>query len=96
MRSTATTQPETQRRNENEPRRPSSPGTVDSLTTRQIEILELLRKRLRDKEIAEELVISPATVHQHLKQIYRKLGVNGRRHAVEKAESLGILGSAVK
>ena len=77
-------------------RRPSSPGTVDSLTTRQIEILELLRKRLRDKEIAEELVISPATVHQHLKQIYRKLGVNGRRHAVEKAESLGILGSAVK
>jgi LuxR family maltose regulon positive regulatory protein len=77
-------------------RRHSLPGAVESLTNRQIEILELLRKRFRDKEIAAELVISPATVHQHLKQIYRKLGVNDRRHAVEKAKSLGILGSAVK
>jgi len=73
-------------------RPPSSPPVaIDPLTNRQWDVLELLAKRLRDKEIAEALGVSSATVNQHLKQIYRKLGVNSRRKAVKKAAALGIL-----
>ncbi len=73
-------------------RPPSSPPVaIDSLTNRQGDVLELLAKRLRDKEIAEALGVSSATVNQHLKQIYRKLGVSSRGQAVKKAAALGIL-----
>ena len=50
-----------------------------------------LARRLRDKEIAEELSVSPATVNQHLKHLYRALDVRSRREAVARAVALGIL-----
>ena len=64
---------------------------LDSLTDRELKILELLRERLSNKEIAAQLVISPGTVKGHTIKIYQKLDVNGRRQAVEKAISLGLL-----
>ena len=54
-------------------------------------VVALLSMRLRDKEIAEVLNISPKTVNSHLKRIYQKLRVNGRRDAVAAARDLGIL-----
>ena len=64
---------------------------VEPLTYREQEILELLARRLSDKEIAQALVISPYTVSKHTSNLYGKLRVAGRRQAVSKARALGIL-----
>lgn len=64
---------------------------LESLTKREFQILELLRDRLSNKEIANQLHISSGTVKGHTIKIYQKMDVNGRRQAVEKAIDLGIL-----
>ena len=69
---------------------PSSP-LVDPLTSREMEVLELLAQRLTNKEIAERLIISPGTVKTHGLNLYAKLGVHGRQQAVERARELSLL-----
>jgi len=64
---------------------------IEPLTRREHEVLEFLGKWLSDKEIANELVISPRTVKKHNGNIYAKLGVQDRMRAVEKAKELGLL-----
>jgi LuxR family maltose regulon positive regulatory protein len=66
-------------------------SVLDLLTYREQEILILLVQRLSDREIAQTLLISTETVKTHLKSIYRKLGVHGRREAAVRATALGIL-----
>ncbi|MCA9876109.1 MAG: hypothetical protein KC441_20695, partial [Anaerolineales bacterium] len=68
-----------------------SPNPDDLLTDREFEILALLQQGLADKEIAEQLVVSVLTVKKHNRNMYRKLGVNGRRQAVAKAKTLNLL-----
>ena len=63
----------------------------EPLTNRELEILNLLAQRRRNKEIAANLFISPETVKKHLKNIYGKLNVSGRLKAVEKARQLNII-----
>jgi LuxR family maltose regulon positive regulatory protein len=57
------------------------------------EILRLISHGLTNQEIADQLVISPHTVKTHATNIYRKLAVDSRRHAIRKARRLGILPS---
>jgi LuxR family maltose regulon positive regulatory protein len=73
---------------------PGSTSFVDPLTGRENDILNLLSKRLRNKEIADRLSISPETVRRHTANIYQKLDVHDRRQAVERALSLHILPDA--
>lgn len=72
-------------------RRSAAPELVESLTWREAQILELLAKRLSDKEIAQALGISALTVRKHTYNLYQKLQVSGRREAVAQAEALGLL-----
>ncbi len=54
------------------------------LSAREEEILNLLVKGKRYKEIADTLFISPSTVHTHLHNIYEKLHVRSRSEAMAK------------
>lgn len=57
---------------------------VEKLSKREQEILALLAKGLPYKQIADQLGISPSTVHGHLHAIYGKLHVQSRTEAVVK------------
>lgn len=63
------------------------------LTDRESQVLELLAQGLLATSIASHLGLSPRTVHKHLGNVYRKLGVSDRLLAVRRAEGLGLLGS---
>ena len=62
-----------QRRTDNQ-----TAAALVTLTRREKQILRLIAHGLSDKSIAWLLAISEATVHFHLKNIYRKLGVRNR------------------
>ena len=55
---------------------------IDSLTTREREVIELICQGLRNKEIARRLHISGVTVSHHLTSIFRKLEVKDRTSLV--------------
>jgi len=63
----------------------------DDLTPRELEVLELIRDGQRNKDIAEKLEISEATVNFHVKNILDKLGANDRTHAVTLAVRRGMM-----
>ena len=54
------------------------------LTRREMEVVQVLARGARNAEIAEQLFISEYTVENHLKAIYRKLGVSNRTAAVHR------------
>jgi pimeloyl-ACP methyl ester carboxylesterase/DNA-binding CsgD family transcriptional regulator len=58
---------------------------------REREVLALVAEGLSDKEVAEQLVLSPHTVHRHVANIRRKLGRGTRAAAVAEAGRLGLL-----
>ena len=61
------------------------------LTSRQLEVLELVAEGMRDSEIAVRLVLSERTVGHHVSAILRKLGVRNRGQATAEAARLGLL-----
>lgn len=69
----------------------SLPGLVEHLTERELLVLAYLPSPLSNAEIAQRLDVSVNTVKTHLKHIYRKFLVTGRREAVAAAEQLRLV-----
>jgi two-component system response regulator DegU len=63
------------------------------LTRREIEVLELLGKGLRNKDIAARLFLSEKTVKNHISNIFMKLHVNDRTEAALLAARHGLTDS---
>jgi DNA-binding NarL/FixJ family response regulator len=53
------------------------------LTSREMEVLELIAGSLNYQEIAEKLFVSPKTVRKHIENIYHKLQVHNKLDAVK-------------
>lgn len=73
---------------------PTSPPVgqlAEPLTQRERRVLWYLPSKLSNTEIAADMYVSLNTVKTHIKNVYRKLGVNGRREAVARARQLDLL-----
>ena len=66
-------------------------ATAALLSAREREVLALIANGLSDQEVAEQLVVSPHTVHRHVANIRTKLGRSSRTAAVAEAARLGLL-----
>jgi LuxR family maltose regulon positive regulatory protein len=64
---------------------------IDPLTGRELQVLRLLATEANTQEIADELVVSIATIRTHTKRIYSKLDVHTRFEALQRAQELGLL-----
>jgi DNA-binding NarL/FixJ family response regulator len=67
------------------------PGSFDELTPRELEVLGLITQGLRNREIADRLVISEKTVGNHVSNIFTKLQVHDRSQAILRAIHGGLL-----
>jgi len=72
------------------PRSESQP-LLDPLSLREREVLRLIAAGLKNREIADELVVVTGTVKAHINMIYQKLGVTNRVQAITRARALGLL-----
>ena len=57
------------------------------LSRREAEVLNLMLRKLDNREIADRLFIAEQTVKNYVSQIYVKLGVDNRLHAIKRVES---------
>jgi LuxR family maltose regulon positive regulatory protein len=64
---------------------------IETLSEREIEVLQLIAEGLTNREIAVRLFLSVNTVKAHSSNIYGKLGAHNRTQAVATAQTLGIL-----
>jgi DNA-binding NarL/FixJ family response regulator len=67
------------------------PAGLDELTPREVEVLTLVARGLSNRELAEQLVISEATVKTHVKRVLAKLNARDRVQAVVAAYEAGLV-----
>jgi len=65
-------------------------GDLAELSEREREVLELIAAGYNNTEIAQKLVISPKTVRNHITNIFSKLQVADRAHAIRRARDGGM------
>jgi ATP/maltotriose-dependent transcriptional regulator MalT len=68
-----------------------APAVVETLTTREHDVLALVADGLPNRDIAARLAISEHTVKFHLASIFGKLGVSTRTEAVQRGLRLGVI-----
>jgi DNA-binding CsgD family transcriptional regulator len=66
--------------------------TINLLTLRETEVLQLLARGCTYIQVGDRLGMSVHTVESHVKNLYRKLDVHSARAAVWRATELGLLG----
>ena len=66
-------------------------GTVEPLTARELDVLSLLAAGRRNRDIADELVVTLDTVKRHVSHIFDKLGADNRTDAVARARALHLI-----
>jgi ATP/maltotriose-dependent transcriptional regulator MalT len=72
--------------------KPEAGATHEALlSARELEVLQNLAKGLSYEEIGRQLFLSLNTVQSHVKNIYRKLLVNKRVQAIEKAREMNLI-----
>jgi DNA-binding NarL/FixJ family response regulator len=74
---------------------PAAPARLDELTEREREIVALVGTGLSNHEIAEALVISPATARTHVSRAMGKLGTRDRAQLVVFAYESGLVARGV-
>jgi pimeloyl-ACP methyl ester carboxylesterase/DNA-binding CsgD family transcriptional regulator len=67
------------------------PAVVGELSERERDVLRLVAEGLSDADIAKQLVLSPHTVHRHVANILRKLGLHSRAAAAAHAARAGMV-----
>ncbi|WP_156252177.1 LuxR C-terminal-related transcriptional regulator [Pseudactinotalea terrae] len=67
------------------------PQDGSGLSPRELQVLEVVSSGASFAAVASRLFVSPNTVKSQMRDIYRKLNVRGRDHAVERARELGLL-----
>lgn len=70
---------------------PAVPGAAPKFSHREVQVLQLVVAGFGARAVAERLRLSPHTIRNHLKSIYRKLGVTGRVEAAVHAMRLGLV-----
>ena len=65
--------------------------TAEKLSSRELQVLGLLGRALSIKGVARELGISPGTTKWHVRNLYLKLDVSSREHALSKARACAII-----
>jgi pimeloyl-ACP methyl ester carboxylesterase len=76
---------------DSQPKRSAGEPAAVLLSLREREVLKLVANGLSDREIAEQLIVSPHTVHRHVANIRYKLGRGSRTAAVAEAARLGLI-----
>lgn len=66
-------------------------GLLESLTTREMEVLQLIAAGDSNQAIAEKLVITVSAVKKHISNTFGKLNVKSRTQAVARARQLGLI-----
>lgn len=74
-----------------EPATPPPGLRYDVLSQRELEVLQLAASGMNNREIADRLVLSEKTVKNHVANIFSKLHVNDRTHAVIQALRMGLV-----
>ncbi len=71
---------------------PAPASLPDELTPREAEVLSLIARGLSNREIADTLVVSEATVKTHVNHVFAKIGARDRAQAVHYAYTHGLAG----
>jgi len=69
----------------------AAPEALESLTQRELEVLQLMARGLSNHEIAQELFVSDTTVKTHVGRVLMKLGLRDRVQAVVLAYESGVV-----